>query len=580
MTTDNHTNISTGAALTSGNVNTPLGELDTAIGNKTALTTTAKSSLVAAVNELDADVGAPASLTTTAKSNLVAAVNELDAQIGTAASASGTIGTSIDTDGTLRTGIVKAANLEAITTNNTSLDLGFLDAGSKIALGVRDNGDAVVGNAVISPGISNNLDALEGIADSYRGAPFVIRSDGRLVGDFRPELMGADVNHVLSTGQSLAIGCEGTTPSGPVSISQHFENLQFVDANYTSFKPLYEPVLGAYLDYGSVETHATPMARYISELAYNLTAGGLDGRRNYRTLHSLHGIGSSAYSVIKRGGTGAAYAASIKAVSQARQICQRLGLSYQVSAVVLVHGEADAALGTANYDVNLRDFQRDYENDIRSLTGQYTPVPMLIAQVGSWTAYSLTTSDIPMAQWRAAINYPGRIFLVCPEYQFVHIADGKHLTAAEYTRMGEYFARAYAAVVIEGKAWRPVMPAYAWRSGADIYVTFHTPCLPLVFDTTQVSDPGNYGFEFYDDGGPSRTISSVSIVRPDTVKIALSGTPTGGSMAIRYAYTGVSGNSGGPTTGPRGCLRDSAPSSPLTGYDLSNWCIHFSQSIS
>jgi len=54
MTTNNHTAITTGAAANAATINSPLGELDAAIGNLATLTTTAKTSAVAAINEVDA----------------------------------------------------------------------------------------------------------------------------------------------------------------------------------------------------------------------------------------------------------------------------------------------------------------------------------------------------------------------------------------------------------------------------------------------------------------------------------------------------------------------------------------------
>ena len=57
-----------------------INEHQTKIGNAT-LTLTAQD-LTSAVNELDGDIGTPASLTTTAKNNLVAAINEIDSQVG------------------------------------------------------------------------------------------------------------------------------------------------------------------------------------------------------------------------------------------------------------------------------------------------------------------------------------------------------------------------------------------------------------------------------------------------------------------------------------------------------------------
>jgi len=54
MSTHNHTAISTGAAANAGTINAPLGTLDAAIGNLASLTTTVKTSAVAALNEINA----------------------------------------------------------------------------------------------------------------------------------------------------------------------------------------------------------------------------------------------------------------------------------------------------------------------------------------------------------------------------------------------------------------------------------------------------------------------------------------------------------------------------------------------
>lgn len=56
MSTHNHTAIASGAAANAATINAPLGTIDAAIGDLTTLTTTAKTSAVAALNEVDADV--------------------------------------------------------------------------------------------------------------------------------------------------------------------------------------------------------------------------------------------------------------------------------------------------------------------------------------------------------------------------------------------------------------------------------------------------------------------------------------------------------------------------------------------
>lgn len=54
MTTYNHTQIATGAAANAAVVNSPLGQIDAALGQLTTLTTTANSSAVVAINEVRA----------------------------------------------------------------------------------------------------------------------------------------------------------------------------------------------------------------------------------------------------------------------------------------------------------------------------------------------------------------------------------------------------------------------------------------------------------------------------------------------------------------------------------------------
>lgn len=45
-------------------------------------------------------------------------------------------------------------------------------------------------------------------------------------------------------------------------------------------------------------------------------------------------------------------------------------------------------------------------------------------------------------------------------------------------------------------SWNPLMPTDITRSGRDIYLSYHIPRGPLVFDTGSVAMRPNYGFEF------------------------------------------------------------------------------------
>jgi hypothetical protein len=115
--------------------------------------------------------------------------------------------------------------------------------------------------------------------------------------------------------------------------------------------------------------------------------------------------------------------------------------------------------------------------------------------------------------------------------------------------------------------------------GATITVAFYVPEPPLVLDTTLVSDPGAYGFEYIDDSGAPPAIAAVALASDETLAITLQSVPSGSNQRLRYAFTGIPGALAGATTGPRGNLRDSDATVSHHGYPLYNWCVHFDKPI-
>jgi hypothetical protein len=229
----------------------------------------------------------------------------------------------------------------------------------------------------------------------------------------------------------------------------------------------------------------------------------------------------------------------------------------------------------AGYAADLLTWQADYERDVRTLTGQGEPVPMLYTQVSSWTFYHDETSPIPGAQFQAALARPDRLLLVGPKYFLPYAPDGIHLNNLGYLLLGAYHAKVYRRAVLEGRPWSPLRPVSVSRSGATLRVRFHVPVPPLVLDTHLVSDPGHYGFAFSDDSGDAPEITGVRLAGPAEVEITLAGVPTGGDRRLRYAMTGRPGAPAGPGSGPRGNLRDSDEARAPSGYALYNWCVHF-----
>jgi hypothetical protein len=367
-----------------------------------------------------------------------------------------------------------------------------------------------------------------------------------------------DIHHVLGTGQSLSVGAAGAPA---LSTMQPYSNLMFSKGvipggtGLDKFAPLVE---------ASVETLSSAFANSVTK----------DTSQVF--LISAHGVGGTAYSGLKKGTT--PFANGMAQVKAAKALADLAKKTYVVGAVTNVHGESDHVSGNMMYEANLAQWQFDYETDAKAITGQTSAIPMLHTQMSSWTKYGQATSVIPQAQLSASQKSGGKIVLVGPKYTSLYVSDGVHLSNIGYRVLGEYYAKAYKRI-LAGGTWTPLQPRAIKREGSTITVDFQVPVPPLEFDTTEVTNPGNYGFEVIDDGKPAK-ILIVSLASTETVKITLAAAPVGKNMRLRYAYTGTAGANGGPKTGPRGNLRDSdSAASAYAPMKLFNWCVHFDEPI-
>ncbi|MEQ1851255.1 MAG: hypothetical protein ABMA01_06650 [Chthoniobacteraceae bacterium] len=327
----------------------------------------------------------------------------------------------------------------------------------------------------------------------------------------------------------------------------------------------------------SQETIASEFQRTVSTMYRALNP---EEPRGHDTIITNMASGAAAYSVLKKNGTGFNYVNSLEAISDIKAFADISHTGMEVPGLLNVHGETD--LTSVTYQGDLEEWRADYDADIKAITGQTRNVVMFSSQPSSWTY--LGGSGPPnssIAMLAAHTADPTTHTLVCPKYFIAHNIDGVHLTNVGYRMLGAYYGKAWFHRIILGEAWHPLYPATVTRHGGRITATFDGRVGNLVFDTSAVSDPGNYGFEWSQTGGTPQTISSVTLSNNNmTVLITLTGDPGSTTTErLRYAYTGIPGNSGGPTTGPRGCLRDSDPATGYSGGNLYNWCVHFDESL-
>lgn len=289
-------------------------------------------------------------------------------------------------------------------------------------------------------------------------------------------------------------------------------------------------------------------------------------------LMSVHGRGSQFYTGLKKGTV--PYANMIGAVRRARVICSLKKIAYEARYVSFIHGETDRDKTKAVYKGYMLEFQGDLTTDINAASGGSGDVILVLDQTSNWTAFNdVATSAIPAAQLEVALENSAKILCVGPKYHLPTVADGVHLTNASSRRLGSYHGR----MIARHKAGQSTLPlhcASAARSGAVVTLAMHVPVGPLILDTDAVTDPGNYGIVWSQTGGTPRTIQSVAISGTNLV-VTLDGDPgTPTSASISVAMNGATGAKGGPTTGPRSCLRDSATDLDSAGVPMPNWACH------
>ncbi|MCP4707474.1 MAG: hypothetical protein GY869_02515, partial [Planctomycetes bacterium] len=196
-----------------------------------------------------------------------------------------------------------------------------------------------------------------------------------------------------------------------------------------------------------------------------------------------------------------------------------------------MHGESDAIHGTGSkYYDHLIEWQHDYDEMVKAITGQEGDAPLFICQLSSFALIkhlhpkSDRPFEITLAQLRASINNP-TIYLVTPKYHIPYSYKG-HLTNTGSRWLGEKYGEVMWRVFGLGENWMPLQPAPnfpPYRDGNLIYINMHVPDPPMVVDTDIVGLRKNYGFVYSDSDGQTE-IESVTI-DDDTVVIELTQVP-------------------------------------------------------
>jgi hypothetical protein len=441
---------------------------------------------------------------------------------------------------------------------------------------------------------------LWGVADEEGELLVGVDSEGRLVANFELASIPAagiepaaglydyDINHIFTYGQSLSVG-----QAMPIQTpSQNYDNLAF----FRGQRPQYD-----YPEETPVEWYASlvpaiefqspnPSWPSLGETPSGGTGDMIkmlilaeDGKafadHTYQLLLSAPGYGATTIAQLSRGG--AYFSQLVEQAGYGLALANAAGKTYAAQAVTWTQGESDYLSSTsrAAYLASLNQLVADLQTDIKAVTGQNKSIPLISYQLASHKNASKTTPEIALAQMDAEEANP-LIYIATPMYHLPY-QDGWHLTGIGSRWLGAYYGLAYKRIVLDEQAWKPLKPIASVRQGNLVDLRFNVPSGKLVFDTSQVTENANKGFELVDAAGDPLTISSVAIVDTARVRIAAAA-PVPSGAKIRYAWTGA--GTVGPTDGPRGNLRDTQGDDIVfdpTGINkrMDNWCIIFEMEV-
>ena len=315
-----------------------------------------------------------------------------------------------------------------------------------------------------------------------------------------------------------------------------------------------------------------------------------------RLLGSACGVGGRTIEQLAKGAAPELFNRLRDCVRLARAAAAAEGLSYGLSALLLLQGEANVAgFGVRDRDGYKRRLHRlldDVLADVAAGAAAEDRLPAIL-QYQTSGAYADDDLGVPQAQLDVALERPG-VFLAAPSYPYPEA--GGHLDANGYRWLGAQFGKVLHLVLSRGAAWRPLHPVRAELQDMSVRVAFHVPQPPLAwgrpFVGLQRQEVPDRGFTLIDGAGPL-PLASVELAGPDAVRLRLARPPHPGPLLLRYADR--SRHAG------RGSLHDSdqtaaedvfvadfpgaayapADAADLGGrpYPLVNWCVAFAMPV-
>lgn len=395
----------------------------------------------------------------------------------------------------------------------------------------------------------------------------------------------AEVNMFICYGQSWAEGYD----TEAVTLTSRYDNLMLdtgirnnplndMNQTATSFVPMVE-ANGTATGPGSQLVGETPVSAQSNMIKQLIQAENGYSYTDfpYQILGTTPGYGSRTLVQLAKGTD--YYNRLIAQVGQANTIASALGKKLVVQAFSWAQGDLGTG-ATGTYAQNLEQLRLDIDTDVKAITGQTQDVKCI-----TWQSFLYTANKARefYDKYVGASETYTNIICSGATYHLDNVASGNlHFTSESQDWLGAYFGIAYKRTIIDGEKFVPLKPVSATHSGNVLWVRFNVPQKPLVIDTDRVSLADNYGFNLYASDDTEKSITSVSIISPDTIKIVC-GSAIATTDYLTYAQN--AGSTYNRETGNRGNLRDSQGDyiTYLSGVNstlaMHNWCVVFNKTI-
>ena len=416
----------------------------------------------------------------------------------------GNLGARLNTDGTWEFGDVTVRQLSASALNIASLAINEIIAKNIFSNVFQSDGDKIM--------ITDSNDNIGYIFD-----PKEIKL---------AEGLSTQVVHSTTYGQSLTI----FTVSGAVVTTSTESGV------YTfTLGPIMRPFDGDPTTYNDLrlsfqvqyESPCGGLARmlkkaYIDEDGYDLSAAG----NNQKILISA---GGQPILNLSKGTEN--YNRFIEGVTNGKTLANEEGSNYSHPFVYWKQGEDDWLTNNEIYKLRLKKLREDLDADIKAIEPNNPDLFFICYQLATADLGGLNRSHIGIATMDLCRESP-YFFAGPPMYPMTH-PDNVHLNPISSVESGA-IAGYIAKKVLSGYDWKGTRVENFEFFDNTIILNYNVESLPLVFDTTRVTNPGNYGYNLFTSAGVAKTITNVEILRGEVVKIT-SNVPIVAGDILRYA---------------------------------------------